>query len=408
MVATLKDGEALPFDPYASGFNEDPYPHYARLLAADPVYWDPLLRAWMLTRMTEVTEVLNDETFHVFDIGKPIAEMARLAGKDFRHLVRTVNAMTFLQNGDDHRAARRALGLAISRVPFRDLEPVIDEMARKLATDLSTRRSFDAAKDFADVLPARVMTHILGLPESDGDLLKDIGDDIVRAFDIVSLRVYQELDRKAEIALKHLCKRVEDAVAAGHENGVTVLYEEGAKSADDKVMTTAALILFAFAVGTVTTSSLITFALDLLMARPDLYARARNDVSLAAEVAAEAGRLQSPVQRALRLATEDCVIGGKSIKRGDRLILFVGAANRDPQTFSEPDSARVPRDEGRDLVFGAGRHVCLGMNLAKIESRVTLTHFLGLPTLERDGPPTFRPSVTVRRLASVPVKFKGG
>jgi cytochrome P450 len=143
------------------------------------------------------------------------------------------------------------------------------------------------------------------------------------------------------------------------------------------------------------------------MERPDLYARARADVSLAAEVAAEAGRLQSPVQRALRLATEDRVIGRKAIKRGEKLILMMGAANRDPQTFSEPDSARVPRDEGRDLVFGAGRHVCLGMNLAKIESRVTLAHFLGLPTLERDGPPTFRSSVTVRRLATIPVKFKG-
>lgn len=407
MVATFKDGEALPFDPYASGFNTDPYSHYTRLRAADPVYWDPMLRAWMLTRMTEVKEVINDETFHVFDMGKPIGEMARLAGKDFRHLVRTLDSMTFLQNGDDHRAARRALGLAISRVSFRDLEPVIDEMARKLASDLATRRSFDAAKDYADILPARVMTHILGLPESDGDLLKDIGDDIVRAFDIVSLRVYQELDRKAELALNHLCKRVEDAVAAGHENGVTVLYEEGAKSTEDKVMTTAALILFAFAVGTVTTSSLISFALDLLMERPDLYARARDDVSLAAEVAAEAGRLQSPVQRALRVATEDRVIGGKPILRGQRLILLVGAANRCPVQFSEPDSALVPRDEGRDLVFGAGRHVCLGMNLAKIESRITLTRFLGLPPLERDGPPTFRPSVTVRRLASVPVKYKG-
>ena len=407
MVATLKDGEALPFDPYASGFNTDPYSHYTRLRAADPVYWDPLLRAWILTGMTEVKEVINDETFHVFDMGKPIGEMARLAGKDLSHLVRTLDAMTFLRNGDDHRTARRALGLAIARVPFRDLEPVIDDIARKLASGLATRRGFDAAKDYADILPARVMTHILGLPESDGDLLKDIGDDIVRAFDIVSLRVYQELDRKAELALRHLCKRVEDALAAGHENGVTVLYEEGAQSTEDKVMATATLILFAFAVGTVTTSSLISFALDLLMERPDLYARARADISLAAEVAAEAGRLQSPVQRALRLATEDRLIGGKPIKRGEKLILMMGAANRDPQTFSEPNSARVPRDEGRDLVFGAGRHVCLGMNLAKIESRVTLAHFLGLPTLERDGPPTFRSSVTVRRLATIPVKFKG-
>jgi len=94
-----------------------------------------------------------------------------------------------------------------------------------------------------------------------------------------------------------------------------------------------------------------------------------------------------------KLKKNALVIGGKSIKRGEKLILMMGAANRDPQTFSEPDSARVPRDEGRDLVFGAGRHVCLGMNLAKIESRVTLAHFLGLPTLERDGPPTFRSAV---------------
>ena len=407
MVATPKDA-ALPFDPFASGYNEDPYPHYTRLRTAEPVYWDPLLRAWILTRMTEVTEVLADETFHVFDIGKPISEMARLAGKDFRHLVRAVDAMTFLRNGDDHRAARRALGLAIARVPFRELEPRIDEMARTLAADLSRRRGFDAARDFADILPMRVMTHILGLPESDGDLLREVGEDIVRTFDIVSLGVYQELDRKAEIALKHLCKRVEAALAAGCESGVTVLYEEGTSAADDKIMATAALILFANAVGSVTTSSLLGFAIDMLLERPDLYARARDDVALAEDVVAEAGRLQSPVQRALRVATADRVIGGKSIKKGQRLILFVGAANRDPETFSDPDSARVPRNEGRDLVFGAGRHVCLGMNLAKIESRVTLTHFLGLPPLERDGPPVFRPSVTIRRLASVPVKFKGG
>ena len=407
MVATPKDA-ALPFDPFASGYNEDPYPHYTRLRTAEPVYWDPLLRAWILTRMTEVTEVLTDETFHVFDIGKPISEMARLAGKDFRHLVRAVDAMTFLRNGDDHRAARRALGLAIARVPFRELEPMIEQMAGTLAADLSRRRGFDAARDFADVLPMRVMTHVLGLPESDGDLLREVGEDIVRTFDIVSLGVYQELDRKAEIALKHLCKRVEAALAAGRESGVTVLYEEGTSAADDKVMATAALILFANAVGSVTTSSLLGFAIDMLLERPDLYARARGDVSLAEDVVAEAGRLQSPVQRALRVATEDRVIGGKSIEKGQRLILFVGAANRDPETFSEPDAARVPRNEGRDLVFGAGRHVCLGMNLAKIESRVTLKHFLGLPFLERDGPSVFRPSVTIRRLASVPVKFKGG
>jgi cytochrome P450 len=405
-MATNKEFTALPFDPFARGLVADPYPHYERLRAAEPVYWDPLLRAWVLTRMAEVSEVLDDEGFLAYDIGEPIAEMGRLAGKDFSHLIRTIGAMTFFRNGDDHRAARRAVSRALLRVPFRDLEPMIDKLAAELVADLSRRRSFDAVKDFAAVLPSRVMAHIIGVPECDRRLLQEVGDDVTRALDIVSLGVYTDVDRKAEAALKHLSKRVEEAVASGQESGVTILYEEGAGAGEDKLMATAALIMFAFAVGSVTTSSLIAFAFDLLLAHPDIYKAARDDISLAAAVAAEAGRFQSPVQRSLRVATEDRLVGGKAIKRGQKLILLLGAANRDPAAFTEPESARVPRDDGRDLTFGSGRHICVGMNLARIESRVALTHFLSMPPLERDGPPVFRPAATIRQLASLPVRFK--
>jgi cytochrome P450 family 144 len=406
-MATHKTCPVLPFDPFAPGLVDDPYPHYRRLQATEPVYWDPAWRAWILTRMSEVSEVLNDETFHVFDIGQPIAQMGRLARKDLSHLVKAVGAMTFFRNGDDHRAARRALGRAISRVPFRELEPMIEELAGTLMTDLSRGRSFDAVKDFADVLPSRVMTRILGLAEADRCMLQEIGDGITRTFDVVSIGVYEELDRKAEAALNHLCKRVEETVAAGQENGVTVLYEEGSNACEDRVMATAALILFAFAVGSVTTSSLLGFAVQLLLADPNLYAAARDDVSLAAAVAAEAGRLQTPVQRGLRIATEDRVVGGKQIKRGQKLILMLGAANRDPDVFPEPDSAQVPRDGARDVLFGSGRHVCLGMNLARIEARIALEHFLRLPPLEPDDAPVaWHPSASIRRLSSLPVRFK--
>jgi cytochrome P450 len=157
----------------------------------------------------------------------------------------------------------------------------------------------------------------------------------------------------------------------------------------------------------VTTASLIAFAIDLLLASPEIYARARDDVSLAAAVAAEAGRLQSPVQRSLRIATEDRVVAGRSIERGQKIILLLGAANRDPDVFAEPDSASVPRNDDRDLVFGSGRHICLGMNLGRMEARIALTHLLGLPPLERDdAAPVWHPAVTIRRLASLPVRFR--
>src|SRR5215471_11202877 len=211
-MATSKDFTALPFDPFSRGLVTDPYPQYRRLREVDPVYWDPALRAWVLTRMAEVTEVLDDESFVAFDIGAPIAEMGRMAGKDFSHLVRAIDAMTFFRNGDDHRAARRAISRAMLRVPFRDLEPVIEGFARESASDLSRRRSFDAVKDFAGVLPSRVMAYILGVSESDRRLLQEIGDDVTRALDIVSLGVYVDVDRRAESVMKHLCKRVEEAV----------------------------------------------------------------------------------------------------------------------------------------------------------------------------------------------------
>jgi cytochrome P450 len=171
-------------------------------------------------------------------------------------------------------------------------------------------------------------------------------------------------------------------------------------------MATAALIMFAFAVGSVTTSSLTSFAIDLLVAHPELYEAARADRSLAAAVVAEAGRFQSPVQRSLRVATEDRILGGKSIKRGQKLILLIGAANRDPDAFPEPECPHAPRDGGRDVTFGSGRHICVGINLARVESRIALEHFLSLPPLERDGPPVFRPATSIRQLASLPVKFR--
>ena len=235
---------------------------------------------------------------------------------------------------------------------------MIDEMARKLATDLSTRRSFDAAR-------------FRGRPPSSSNDPYSRPARVRRrpaqgyrgrhsaCFRHVSLRVYQELDRKAEIALKHLCKRVEDAVAAGHENGVTVLYEEGAKSADDKVMTTAALILFAFGryrhdEPLIVRARLAHGASGSLRAGTQRrFSRRRGG--------AEAGRLQSPVQRALRLATEDSVIGGNRSNAGTGSFSWSAPRTATRRLFGAGLrlACRVMRAEISCSAQGAR---CLGMN----------------------------------------------
>jgi cytochrome P450 len=110
------------------------------------------------------------------------------------------------------------------------------------------------------------------------------------------------------------------------------------------------------------------------------------------------------VQRSVRLCQEDRVIGGKTIRAGERLLLLLGAANRDPAAFAAPDDLKVDRGGPPDLVFGAGHHFCLGASLARLEGRIALEHFVRLPPIELAGEESWYPGRSIRRLTRLPVK----
>src|SRR5262249_48281517 len=264
------------------------------------------------------------------------------------------------------------------------LQSIIQEIARSLAEQVSSKHEFDAVSDYAELLTARVMIRILGLPAEDAPVFLELARDFPRLLDMVPASLYDRLDPTAAMAIERLSQRITDPSPDGDRAGLLLLYE--ASDGEDKVAAAAALAFSLFIVGTETTSSLTASCIDVLLQYPELYRRARETPVLAPRIVSEVLRLESPVQRGFRVARKDQVIGDKTIRRNDGLLLLFGAGNRDPSVFAQPAEIDVERRGKDNLAFGAGIHTCLGRSLAKLEAEVALEQLLGMPQLARSGP----------------------
>ena len=149
---------------------------------------------------------------------------------------------------------------------------------------------------------------------------------------------------------------------------------------------------------------LIGLIIHTLLDQPELYRLARDRPELAPTIVSEVLRLESNVQRSLRVGHESRLIGGKIIQPGERVLLLLGAANRDPITFARPDDVTLEPRAEQDVAFGGGDHFCLGASLARLEARIALEHFLRLPTVERADEGTWYLGQSIHRLTQLPVR----
>jgi pimeloyl-[acyl-carrier protein] synthase len=369
------------FDSFAAELIENPYPHYDRLRTCEPVYWDPVLKLWVLTQYDHILEVLKDDSFEVTNLSAMIAEFARAARKDYAPLIRMTESLLFFTTGERHKLSRRTLSQVLTHIPLTRLRAIIHEVAKSLADRVSSNQEFDAVSEYADLLPALIMTRILGLPASDAPVLLELARDFPLLFDIVSPSVYDRLNHKAAVAIDRLSQRITHPIPDGDRAGLLLIYE--ASEIEPKIPAAAALAFSLFAVGTETTSSLTAACIDILLRDPELYRQMRENPRLVSNIVSEVLRLESPVQRGFRVARRDQVIGGKAIRRNDRLLLLFGAGNRDPSVFARPAELEIERQGSDNLAFGGGAHTCLGKALAKLETEVALEQFLGMPQLAR-------------------------
>jgi cytochrome P450 len=322
--------------------------------------------------------------------------------------LRVLAGSMFLTEGGDHTRARRLFGHAFSARRVAALEPAVERIVAhrldRLAALGADGAPVDLLAEFALPIPSDVVGELLGVPEADRDWFPDR----VRAFGaILDLgagvwRFQQAADAAAEELVGYFAGLLAARRAEPRDDLVSALVTAGdGAPADDELI---ANLLTTYNGGFVTTTHLIGNGVRILLDDPAEKARVLADPARMEGFLQEVLRYEPPVHFSTRWAAADTEIAGMPVARDSRVLVLLGAANRDPRRFTDPDTFDPGRDEGPPLSFGAGVHYCLGAVLSKMEGRIALPMLLRrFPDLALAGEPGERTTLMLRGYESLPV-----
>jgi cytochrome P450 len=269
----------------------------------------------------------------------------------------------------------------------------------------------DVIADLAEPLPRAVMGELLGIPEASWPACAAWSAAVARSLDALPVPGDWPLVAEGEAARRALGAHVRELVAARRADPRCDLASTLVEAADrDGLLTDSELvatIVLLLVAGTETTVSLIATTAYALLAHPDELRRLGEAPWLMPAAVEEALRWESPVQRTWRIARTDVALGPHAIPQGALVVLLLGAANRDPARFVEPDRYDIRRRDQGHVAFGAGIHACLGASLARLEAQAAVGALVRrLPglRLETDRP-AWRSTATLRSLAALPVTW---
>ncbi|MFC4943736.1 cytochrome P450 [Pseudonocardia sp. GCM10023141] len=391
----------------------DPYPLLAALREHDPVHWSERYRSWFVTRFDDVSAALRDERFSSDRIAP--YRRAKLDVPEADQAVRAAfgvleDWMVF-KDPPDHTRLRKLLSRAFTPRAVDRMRPRIVELVDELLAAIVARGRADLVGDLAYPLTASVIAEMLGVPRADRARFKDWSDQITGLVfggmgdpnrHTVGAHGMGELT-------EYLTGLVHDHEQTPADDLLSALID--ARDADDalsadEVVSTGVLLLFA---GHETTTNLIGNGLLALLRHPEQRALLDADPALAAGAVEEVLRLDGPAKTIARVLAADVELGGRTLRRGDRVFLCPAAANRDPAVFTEPDRFDITRRPGRQLGFGFGLHYCLGAPLARLEATIAIPRVLDrLPDLApEDEDPSWHPVLLSRGMVSFPVRVGG-
>jgi cytochrome P450 len=385
----------------------DPNPFYAELHRQGPVcvLTDPAEKFDVVVHGYDaVHEALRDPALHVMTGDYPDRRGSRRwrAHPALRVLVNSI----FFTEGPDHNRVRRLFSQAFSARRVAALEPAVERIVTRLLDRLATLGAggtpVDLLAEFALPVPSDVVGELLGVPESDRDWFPAR----VRAFGaILDLgagvwRFQQAADRAADELTGYFADLVAKRRAEPRDDLVSVL-ATATDLHDDELV---ANLLTMYNGGFVTTTHLIGNGVRILLDDPAEKARVLADPVRAEGFVQEVLRYEPPTHFSIRWAAADTEIAGVPVARDSRVLVLLGAANRDPHRFTAPDTFDPARDEGQPLSFGGGVHYCLGAVLSKLEGRIALPMLLRrFPDLALAGDPGERTTLMLRGYESLPV-----
>jgi cytochrome P450 len=286
-------------------------------------------------------------------------------------------------NPPDHTRLRGLVNRAFTPKMVNEMRPHIQEIADFIIDRLQDKEEFDLVADFAFPLPVVVIAEMLGVPREDREQFKLWSHALT---DTLEPEPNIEKMKQANKATEELYEYLRPLVAERRKNpkndlitALAAAEEEGKKLTEDELLANCVLILVA---GHETTVNLIGNAVRTLLQHPDQLDLLKANPDLIGSAIGEVLRFESPVQTTRRLAGETLELNGTKINEGDMLVLLLGAANRDPAQYENPDTFDIQRDTKKHMAYGHGIHHCLGSSLADAEAQIAVgTLFKRLPNL---------------------------
>jgi len=339
----------------------NPYSLFAEMRASQRVNFNQMVSMWEVFRYTDVQRVLNDyATFSSNYIGGgPLSES--LIGMD----------------PPRHRQLRNLVTQAFTPRTIAQLAPRITEIVHGLLDKVEAKGEMDIVDDLAAPLPTIVIAELLGIPAADRERFKQWSGDIV------STSVFTGLDPQSEMG-EYFLAMIEQRRKEPQDDLITALLQAQIDGEHLSMTELLGFCIVLLVAGNITTTNLIGNIVLCLDDHPEAFEELKAEPALAPGAIEEVLRYLSPIQSMFRLTKTDTIIGEQEIPARKMVLAWIGAANRDEEQFSSPETFDIRRSPNRHIAFGHGIHFCLGAPLARLEGKIVLETMLArAPHMQR-------------------------
>lgn len=386
---------------------QDPFPIYRWLRDHDPVHWSDGFNGWVVTRYDDVLEIFDRTELFSADRFRRVEPRHASRRPEARAVADVLSDWLVFRDPPDHTRLRALLQRSFTPRRLENSRPRIRAIIEGLLDDVVADGEMDFVRDFAFPLPALVIALLLGVPSRDIELIKLWSDRLAAYLGGAADGRDNFGEASAGVAslVDYFRRLLGEKISSPGDDLMSLMLRaehDGERLSHEEVVSNCVLLLFA---GHETTTNLLGNGLFHLLRHPDQMDALVAHPELAPSAVEELLRFDGPVPATMKVVLEDVDWKGASLRRGQLVLPFLSAANRDPRHFDGPDRLDILRTPNRHLGFAYGIHFCLGAPLARLEARLAFEALLRrLPGLAlRDPAPRWKPLIFLRGLESLPL-----
>jgi cytochrome P450 len=390
--------------------HQDPYPTYARLHREGPLHYLDVggkWAVWSLVSHAECSSIAKDPRLSAKRAKQMLLSLPISRQGEFSELARMFGLWLIFMDPPEHTRLRKLLNKGFSPAAIEGLRPQVEAIVDQMLKPLPHGSEIDLMREFANPMPVRIILEMLGIPHE----LRDTFVEWSRAIAAFRGNPNRTVDeaRAAQDAMIELTDFFRKTVAERRRNKgndlISLLIdieEEGEVLTEEELYAQCIALLFA---GHETTRNLIGNGMYTLLQNPQETAELREKPEIIRTAVEEILRYESPVQFTARVLKDDMEVCGQPIRKGWTVLCMLGAANRDPKKFKDPDKFNPKRLNNEHLAFSAGPHFCIGAQLARLEGQIALLNLVQrFPQMKLTGPrPEWASTFGLRGLKSLPV-----